>query len=95
MGDPRALPLLALYVTVVTLTLLPFQSAVSRHFESEADSTAIRLTEDPDTGVSVFRRLAFSNIADLRPPAVAVWALYSHPPTDERIRSVLRSGALP
>jgi Zn-dependent protease with chaperone function len=93
-GDPRALPLLALYVTVATLTLLPFQSAVSRHFEREADSTAIRLTEDPDNGIRVFRRLAFSNIADLRPPAVAVWALYSHPPIDERIRSVLRSQAV-
>jgi STE24 endopeptidase len=94
-GDPRALPLLALFVTVATLTLLPVQSAVSRHFEREADATAIRLTEDSDTGVKVFRRLAFSNIADLRPPAVAVWALYSHPPTDERIRSVLRSRAVP
>jgi STE24 endopeptidase len=90
-GDLRALPVLLLYLTVATLMLLPAQSAVSRHFEREADSTAIRLTEDPDTGVSVFRRLAFSNIADLRPPAVAVWALYSHPPTDDRIRAVLDS----
>jgi STE24 endopeptidase len=90
-GDLRALPVLALYLTVTTLTLLPAQNAVSRHFERQADSTAIRLTRDPDTGVRVFRRLAFSNIADLRPPAVAVWALYSHPPTDDRIRAVLDS----
>jgi STE24 endopeptidase len=90
-GDLRALPVLALYLTVATLLLLPLQSAVSRHFERQADSTAIRLTEDPDTGVRVFRRLAFSNIADLRPPAVAVWALYSHPPVDDRIRAILDS----
>jgi STE24 endopeptidase len=90
-GDLRALPVLLLYLTVATLILLPAQSAVSRHFERQADATAIRLTEDPDTGVRVFRRLAFSNIADLRPPAVAVWALYSHPPTDDRIRAVLDS----
>jgi STE24 endopeptidase len=90
-GDLRVLPVLLLYLTLASLLLLPVQSAVSRHFERQADSTAIRLTEDPDTGVRVFRRLAFSNIADLRPPAVAVWALYSHPPIDDRIRAVLDS----
>jgi STE24 endopeptidase len=88
-GDLRALPVLALYVTVATLLMLPIQSAVSRHFEREADSTAIRLTQDADTGVRVFRRLAFSNISDLRPPSIAVWALYSHPPVGDRIRAVL------
>jgi STE24 endopeptidase len=88
-GDPRALPLLLLYATVVGVLTLPLQSAVSRAFERRADAIALSLTNDPEAAVSSFRRLAFSNLADLDPPAVAVAVLYSHPPTVERIRAAL------
>ena len=88
-GDPRALPLLLLFALVAGLLLLPIQSSISRSFEAEADRYAIRLTDDPDTAVRSFRRLALNNIADLRRPAIAVWALFSHPPIGERIRAVV------
>ena len=88
-GDVRALPLLVILTIVGGLLFLPVQNAVSRSFEKEADRVAISLTDDPDTAVKVYRRLAFSNLADLRPPRVAVWALFSHPPIPERIRNVL------
>jgi STE24 endopeptidase len=95
-GDLKALPVLVLFTVAVGLLLLPVQNAVSRNFESEADRTAIDLTGDSDTAVRTFRRLAFSNLADLRPPPVAVWALYTHPPIPERIRNFLEeSGARP
>lgn len=87
--DPRALPVLALIVLVGGLLFLPVQNAISRRFEREADRVAISLTGDPDTAVKVYRRLAFSNLADLRPPRVAAWGLFSHPPIPERIRNVL------
>lgn len=88
-SDLRAIPVLLLFLTVLGVLVLPLQSAASRHFEREADDVAIRLTQDPDTAVAVFRRLAFANLADLRPPKPAVWLLYSHPPIPERIRAVL------
>lgn len=88
-ADPRALPLLALFVLVAGLVFLPVQNAVSRSFERAADRVAIDLTHDPDTATRVYRRLAFSNLADLRPPRIAVWALFSHPPIPERIGNVL------
>lgn len=91
--DLRALPLLVLFALVAALILLPVQNAISRHFEAQADRVAIELTHDPETAVRVFRRLAFSNIADLRPPAVAVWTLFSHPPIVSRIDSVLAESA--
>ena len=90
LSDPRALPLLVLYATVVGLLTLPFQSAISRSFERRADQIALSLTKDPEAAVSSFRRLALSNLADLAPPQVAVALLYSHPPTAERIRAALR-----
>lgn len=87
--DPRALPLLVLALTIATLATGPLNSAVSRHFEREADRFAVALTEDPDAGVRTFRRLAFSNLADLRPPGFLVTLLFGHPPIPERIRNLL------
>lgn len=88
-GDARALPLLALFSLVAGFLFLPVQNSVSRSFERDADRVAIDLTEDPDTATKVYRRLAFSNLADLRPPRIAVWTLFSHPPIPERIENVL------
>lgn len=88
-GDIRALPVLLLIVTVLGIVSLPVQNAISRRFEREADATAISLTRDPAAAVRSFRRLAFANLADLRPPAIAVTALYSHPPIPDRIREAL------
>jgi STE24 endopeptidase len=84
-ADLRALPLLAAFALLMGLVLLPAENAVSRSFEHQADVWAINLTGDADTGVRAFRRLAFANIADLEPPRVAVWALFTHPPIPERI----------
>jgi STE24 endopeptidase len=88
-ADVRALPLLLLFATVLGALALPLQSAVSRRFEARADEIAVRLTGDPATAVRAFRRLAFSNLADLRPPDAAVALAFSHPPIPERIRAAL------
>lgn len=86
-ADLRALPLLLLFLSAATLVLMPLENGISRRFEAHADEIAIDLTGDPDTAVATFRRLAFKNIADLDPPRPLVWALFSHPPIPERIRS--------
>lgn len=88
-GDLRALPLLAAFALTMGTVLLPAENTLSRSFERRADDWAISLTGDADTGVRAFRRLAFANIADLEPPTVAVWALFSHPPIPERIEFFL------
>ncbi|MGH2734871.1 MAG: M48 family metalloprotease, partial [Actinomycetota bacterium] len=87
----RALPLLAAFVLLAGLLVLPLQNSVSRHFEAEADEVAIELTDDSDTAVRTFRRLAFSNIADLRPPAIVVALLFTHPSIPDRIAAFQRS----
>jgi STE24 endopeptidase len=91
-GDLRALPLLAGFALVVGFVLLPVENYVSRSFERQADETAGQLTDDPATAVRTFRRLAFANIADLDPPRLAVWTLYTHPPIPERIELFLAPG---
>ena len=94
-GDLRALPVLLVFALIAGLLTLPIQNSVSRDFESRADEIAFELTEDPDTAVRSFRRLALANLADLRPPAVATFLLFSHPPISERIEAALaaRPGA--
>jgi STE24 endopeptidase len=91
-GDLRALPLLAGFALLVGFVLLPLENYVSRSFERQADESALELTDDPDTAVRTFRRLAFANIADLDPPRLAVWTLYTHPPIPERIELFLAPG---
>ncbi|MGH2775444.1 MAG: M48 family metallopeptidase [Actinomycetota bacterium] len=88
-GDLRALPLLATFALVVGFVLLPAENFVSRTFEREADATARELTDDSDTAVRTFRRLAFANLADLDPPQLAVWTMYTHPPISDRIELFL------
>lgn len=88
--DLQILPALLLFLTIAGLLTLPLQSSISRLFERQADEAAIAYTDDPAAAVGTFRRLALSNLADLRPPRIAVWALFSHPPIPERIEAVLR-----
>jgi STE24 endopeptidase len=91
-GDVRAIPILLLFAIGANVVVLPIESAIARSFERRADQIALRLTDDRDTAVRVFRRLAFSNLSDLKPPAAAVWALFSHPPVADRIRLALAHG---
>ena len=82
-----------MFALVLGLLTLPIQNTWSRSFERTADEIALELTEDSDTATRSFRRLAFSNIADLRPPQIAVFWLFSHPPIPERIEAALAAEA--
>lgn len=85
LADLRVLPGLLLFAVVAGVVTQPIANAVSRSFEAKADRIAFELIDDPAPAVGAFRRLALSNIADLRPPPAAVWMLYSHPPIVDRI----------
>lgn len=88
-GDVRALPVLILFTIGATFLAMPFENAISRRHEATADRIAVTLTGDSATATRVFRRLAFSNISDLRPPGIAVWLFFTHPPTPDRIEALM------
>lgn len=92
-SDLRALPVLLLFGVIAGFLTLPAQNAVSRAFERRADEIAFELTGEPGVAVRSFRRLAFANIADLRPPPPAVWLLFSHPSVPDRIEAALQAGS--
>jgi len=85
-ADVAGLPLFLLVLFVLNLVGLPIQSAVSRHFERQADWTSLELTKNPAAFIRAEIDLARSNLADLNPPRLVVWLLYTHPPVAERIR---------
>jgi STE24 endopeptidase len=85
-ADVAGLPVFLLVVFVLNLVALPIQNAISRHFERQADWTSLELTRDPSAFVRAEVDLARSNLADLAPPRLVVWLLYTHPPVAERIR---------
>lgn len=94
-ADLRTLPVVLALALVAGLALLPAQNAVSRRFEARADAIAVRLTDDPAAAIGAFRRLAFANLADLRPPRFVVWLLYTHPPIPDRIRAMAERSSVP
>jgi STE24 endopeptidase len=71
---------------VLSLASLPIQNAISRTFERQADRTSLELTGNPAAFIRSEVQLARSNLADLAPPRLVVWLLYTHPPVAERIR---------
>ncbi|MFH1024418.1 MAG: M48 family metallopeptidase [Planctomycetota bacterium] len=80
------LPLIYLLATVVGFASQPFQNAVSRHFEREADREEIALTGRPEVLVSSMQRMARTNLSDVDPHPFKEWYFYSHPSVMNRIR---------
>ncbi|MEI8188379.1 MAG: M48 family metallopeptidase [candidate division NC10 bacterium] len=85
-ADVAGLPLFLLVLFVLNLAGLPLQSAISRHFERQADQASLELTKNPAAFIRAEVDLARTNLADLAPPPALVWLLYTHPPVAERIR---------
>lgn len=88
--DPRSLGLVMLVVSVLGLASGPLSNAASRRIETRADLHSLELTRDPAAFVSSERRLALTNVADLRPPRLAYVLFASHPSVPERIANARR-----
>jgi STE24 endopeptidase len=85
MGLPAAVPLAIFVYVVLQLALLPIQNVISRHFESEADWSALRATHDPHAGVQLFRLFASQTLDDPNPPWWDYVFLENHPTLMQRI----------
>ena len=85
MRQPAAMPLALLVLVVLNLVALPFQNAISRHMEAEADWVALQTTRDPAAMESLFRRFATTGLGDPSPPTAAYLAFKDHPTLMQRI----------
>jgi STE24 endopeptidase len=86
-GDPRALPAVALVLLLLQLATLPAANAITRRYEREADWEALRLTRDPAASEALLRRFARTGLGDPDPPRLLHLLLDTHPSLAERIET--------
>jgi STE24 endopeptidase len=84
-ADPAGFPLILLLSFLGSWLAMPVASAVSRHFERQADEASLELGGRPDVFVEAEKRLARDNIGNVAPARFNVWLFASHPPAVERI----------
>jgi STE24 endopeptidase len=86
LSDLYLFPVLVFLMIAFGIVLLPLQNLFSRVLEREADRFALDVTGEPEGFISVMRKLASMNLADVAPSKLKKIFLYDHPPIAERIR---------
>lgn len=92
--DWASLPVLLLLLTVFFFVATPIFSAISRHFEHQADQYGLEVTHNltPDSGqvaAQAFQVLGEVDLADPEPNPVDVFMFYDHPSIPDRIQFCL------
>ena len=85
LARPENVPLALLIVVVAGLLTTPLQSAISRHFEAEADWSALETTHDPAAMRGLFQRFTTIGLSDPDPPGWFQTLFGDHPSGLERI----------
>lgn len=89
-GNPAALPVVAIVLALVAFLGAPVANVFSRALEEQADRYALAVTRNPAAFVSLMEKLAAQNLTDPAPsPLVEAW-FYSHPPMARRIAMARR-----
>jgi STE24 endopeptidase len=85
MGRPEVVPFALLVITLFQLAVTPFENAVSRRYEAEADWRALQATRDPDSAVKLFRGFARYDLQQPDPPVWSYIWIDNHPTLAQRI----------
>src|SRR6202050_1719531 len=89
--DWASLPALLLLISIYSFIANPVQSAMSRHFEHQADQYGLEVTHGliPDSSqvaAQAFQVLGEVDLSDPTPSSITVFMFYSHPTIPDRIR---------
>lgn len=85
--DFANLPLIVLVGTALSVLLVPFTNAVSRHHERQADRYAWKTLGSTAAFCSAMEKLAGLNLAEREPSRLVELLFHSHPSTARRIRA--------
>ena len=84
-GAVAGIAQVGIIMAVFPLLIGPITNGISRYFERQADTDALRLTDDPEAYRVAFEKLTEMNLADPNPPRWEVIMFDDHPPMQERI----------
>ena len=87
-------PKIILYFILFSFLVNPFQLAISRKWEKEADLWALKSSGNPQAIISTFTKLSKQNMADPNPSCLEIILFYSHPPISERIKTIEEKGMI-
>lgn len=87
---PGNLPFALLVLTLVSLAAAPFENAVSRRYEAEADWHALNATRDPASARELFRQFERTSLEEPNPPLWDYLWLENHPTLMQRIAMTQR-----
>lgn len=80
-----ALPILVLWGSLIGLFQTPITNYISRKFEYEADTYAIKSTNKKEAFIATLNKLNDQNLGDKEPHPLVEWYFYSHPSVKKRI----------
>ena len=91
LDDWASLPALLFLITVFAFLASPVASAVSRHYEHQADQYGLEVThgltaDSGQVGAQAFQVLGVVDLADPDPNPADIFLFYSHPPIPDRIQ---------
>jgi Zn-dependent protease with chaperone function len=80
------LTLFLLFSSIVTFISDPISNTISRQAEKRADLYAVKLTKDPEAGITAFQKLTENSLTQVNPPFIVKFLRYDHPTMLERLR---------
>jgi STE24 endopeptidase len=89
-SDPVGLPFVMLAIFLGGWSAWPVESAVSRHFERQADRAGLELAAQPEAFIAAEIKLVRDNLGNPAPAPWNVFLFASHPPAVERIEMAER-----
>ncbi|PKG25465.1 M48 family metallopeptidase [Niallia nealsonii] len=92
--DIRSLPLMLALISLLFFVSSPLTNTISRYEENRADKYAVAMTEDPDSGIATFQKLAKSGLSEVNPPLIVKIFRYNHPTMLERIAELEEASVL-
>ncbi|MCX7874791.1 MAG: M48 family metallopeptidase [Melioribacteraceae bacterium] len=79
-----SLPILIIWATIIGLFFQPITNWISRKFEYEADSFAVKSTNKKEAFINTLEKLTEQNLGDQEPHPFVEWFFYSHPSIKKR-----------
>lgn len=88
MDDISILPLILVVISILSFLFSPIDNTFSRIQETRADQYALKMTNDPKSGLSSFQKLSSFGLTQVNPPVLVKFFRYTHPTMLERLQTM-------